>query len=225
MHQKKSKSFQLIVVGISVVILVVAVLVFSNSDRSKENTSTGVYYGAVSVWGTVPSNSEISKAFAEFNRVNKKSLNASYTYIPIDSLDQTLLEALSNDKGPDVLLLPHEWLHRNLPRIAPIPYDIQKGGISEREFKDTFTQGGEIFLYPEGIVALPIVIDPLVMYWNRDLFTNADIVSPPLYWKDILSMTTKLTKKKNLDILQSTIALGEYANVARSKDILSLMFL
>jgi ABC-type glycerol-3-phosphate transport system substrate-binding protein len=97
--------------------------------------------------------------------------------------------------------------------------------MSEREFKDTFTQAGEIFLYPEGIVALPLLIDPLVMYWNRDLFTNADIVSPPVYWKDILSMTGKLTKKKNLDVLQSTIALGEYENIDRAKDILSLMFL
>jgi multiple sugar transport system substrate-binding protein len=225
MEKKKTKPFQLIVIGVSVALLILAVVVFSNTDQDKDNQSAGVNYGTVNVWGTVPTNQDVAKVFTEFNSINKNKVEANYRYVPVDALDQTLLEALSNDKGPDVLLLPHEWLHRNLPRIAPIPYDPKKGGISEREYKDSFTQGGEIFLYPEGIVALPIVIDPLVMYWNRDLYTNADIVSPPVYWKDILSVTGKLTKKKNLDILQSTIALGEYENVARAKDILSLLFL
>lgn len=213
------------VIVISVVLLVVAVFVFSKSDRSKSNSSEGVYYGPVTVWGTVPSSPELTKTFTDFNRAYDKSLSANYVYVPVDALDQTLLEALSNDKGPDVLILPAEWLHRNNERIAPLPYDPLKGGMSAREFKDTFTQAGELFLYPGGIMALPIAIDPLVMYWNRDLFTNAGIVTPPTYWKDLLPLTAKLTKKKNLDILQSTIALGEYANVARAKDILSLMFL
>jgi len=224
MQKKQAKPFQIVLSVVSVVLLVLAIFVFSNADRKNTKTGEGVSYGSVSVWGTIPS-SALTQTIGDINRTYGKALNASYTYVPIASLDQTLLEALSNDRGPDVLILPAEWLHRNSMRIAPIPYDPQKGGISAREFKDTFTQAGEIFLYPEGIMALPFGIDPLVMYWNRDLFTNAEIVSPPTYWKDILPLTAKLTKKKNLDILESTIALGEYDNISNAKDILSLMFL
>lgn len=225
MEKKKTKPFQLIVIGISVALLIGAVIVFSTSDRTQKESGKGVNYGSVSVWGTIPASAEILDVLSKFNQANEGTISANYVYIPIKEFDQALLEALGNDRGPDVLILPTEWLHRNTPRIAPFPFDPTKGGISARDFKDTFTQAGEVFLYPEGIMALPIAIDPLVLYWNRDLFTNAGIVSPPTFWKELLPLTSKLTKKQNFNILQSSIALGEYVNVNHAKDILALMFL
>jgi multiple sugar transport system substrate-binding protein len=225
-EKKKMKPFQLAIFIIAIVIAVVAVGVFSKSDRSQQKQGSGeVNYGAVSIWGTVPNNQEVAKIFKEFNSTYTDQVFASYVYVPPEDLEQKLLEALSNEQGPDVLILPLEWLQKNILRIVPIGYDPQKGGISQRDFKDTFTQAGEVFLYPEGIMALPLAIDPLVMYWNRDLFSNAGIVTPPTTWKEVLTLTKTLTKKKNLDITQGAIALGEYENVIHAKDILSLMFL
>lgn len=227
MDKKKAKPFQIITTIVFVVLIVIAVAVFSQSDRStpKGPNEKTLNYGPVTVWGTVPNSQEMTQLFSQFNKANEKTLSATYVYVPGEVLEQKLLEALSNDKGPDAIILPSEWLHRNRLRITTLPYDPAKGGMSERQFKDTFTQAGEVFLYPEGIVSLPLAIDPLVMYWNRDLFTDAGVVSPPVFWKELLPLTSKLTQKKNLDIIESAIALGEYENVKGAKDILSLMFL
>lgn len=43
----------------------------------------------------------------------------------------------------------------------------------------------------DSIIAFPLTIDPLVMYWNRDILSNAGIVKPPAYWDEIYSIVKK----------------------------------
>jgi ABC-type glycerol-3-phosphate transport system substrate-binding protein len=90
-----------------------------------------------------------------------------------------------------------------------------------------FIQAAEIYMRQNGVVAVPYAIDPMVMYWNRDLFDNASITVVPTFWDEFLTLAPKLTTRdqKTQDITQSAIAFGEYANVANAKDILAMLFL
>lgn len=78
-----------------------------------------------------------------------------------------------------------------------------------------------------GVVALPFAIDPLVMYWNRDLFNNSSITEPPKYWDEFLTLAPKLTirDQKTADITQSAVAFGEYVNIDHAKDVIAMLLL
>ncbi len=79
----------------------------------------------------------------------------------------------------------------------------------------------------EQIFGLPLFIDTLAMYYNKDLFNNAGITSPPLYWnREFQQDVKKLTKQNNKGQLeQSGVALGGSDNIERSSDILSILMM
>ena len=79
----------------------------------------------------------------------------------------------------------------------------------------------------EKIYGLPLSIDTLALYFNRDLFNNAGITAPPEYWnQDFQQTVKKLTKQNNKgQIIQSGVALGGSDNIERSTDILSVLMM
>lgn len=79
----------------------------------------------------------------------------------------------------------------------------------------------------EKIYGLPLSVDTLVMFYNKDLLNNAGISAPPKYWdKDFQQNVKKLTKQDNKgQILQSGVALGGSDNIERYSDILSLLMM
>jgi ABC-type glycerol-3-phosphate transport system substrate-binding protein len=83
-----------------------------------------------------------------------------------------------------------------------------------------------MFLSPSGVTALPLFVDPLVLYWNRDIFANALIASPPKYWDELYALSGKIsTHDSSSDIIQSAIPFGEWDNVTNGKEILALLLL
>ncbi|MFC1678391.1 extracellular solute-binding protein [Patescibacteria group bacterium] len=77
------------------------------------------------------------------------------------------------------------------------------------------------------IYGLPLSVDTLVLFYNRDLFNNAGITSPPRYWdRDFQQMVKRLTKQNNKgQIIQSGIALGGGSNINRASDIISVLMM
>jgi ABC-type glycerol-3-phosphate transport system substrate-binding protein len=139
-----------------------------------------------------------------------------------ETLDQEFIEALASGSGPDLIELPHYSIAKNLDKLAIIPFE----SVSENHFKNTFLEEGELFLQSKGITALPFTIDPIVMYWNRDIFTNLSIVTPPTKWKDFYTLAPRVNVRDTSgNIKQSLVAFGEYTNVSNVKDILSMLIL
>ncbi len=81
--------------------------------------------------------------------------------------------------------------------------------------------------YKENIFALPLSVDTLAMYYNKDLFNNAGIISAPEYWnREFQQDIKKLTKQNNKgEIVQSGAALGGSDNIERFTDILALLMM
>lgn len=79
----------------------------------------------------------------------------------------------------------------------------------------------------EQIFGLPLSVDTLSMYYNRDLFNNAGIVAAPAFWnREFQQNVKKLTKQNNKgEIIQAGVALGGGGNVERYSDILALLMM
>ena len=139
-----------------------------------------------------------------------------------DTFDYDLVESIANGVNPDLVVISQESFIPNSSRLYPIPFQ----SYPARQFKDSFVEEGELFLAGTVIGALPFAIDPLVLYWNRDLFSAKGISQPPQNWDEMYSLAQKLTTRDSGGtITQSGIALGEYSNVVHAKDIISALYL
>ncbi len=201
--------FQVFLFGTFLVFIVVGVFIFSNYRGDSEGSVPVV------VWGTLPTNT-FQSAVQVSGLYQNESYSVTYVEKSEDSIDADFIEALASGSGPDLFLLPSNKiiLHRN--KIYALPYDL----ITERDFKDYFIEGSEIYMTPEGVVGLPLLVDPLVMYWNRDIFTDVGLVATPKYWDEFFDLAAKISVKDGaLNVSRSAVAFGEYANIANAKDI------
>jgi ABC-type glycerol-3-phosphate transport system substrate-binding protein len=201
----------LLVIG--VLAAVFAVLVFSgklpigknNADKPK---------GEVILWGTFPEE-QMNTIIQEFNP-KAQTYRVVYKEVRADAFNQTLVEALANGAGPDMVLAPHQILLSQASRLYPFPVT----SFSEKSYKDAYVDGASLFFSPYGAIALPISIEPLVLFYNRTLLSKHGVVNPPKYWDEVLSMTPQLTVQNNQgQFLESAIAFGA-ANTPYAKDIL-----
>jgi multiple sugar transport system substrate-binding protein len=81
--------------------------------------------------------------------------------------------------------------------------------------------------FKESVYGLPLSIDTLTLYYNKDLFNNAGISTPPEFWnREFQQDVKKLTKQNNKgEIIQAGVALGGSNNIERSSDILSVLMM
>ncbi|MBI4779557.1 extracellular solute-binding protein, partial [Candidatus Falkowbacteria bacterium] len=81
--------------------------------------------------------------------------------------------------------------------------------------------------YEQKIYGLPLSVDTLAMYYNKDLFNNAGIAEPPAYWNNTFQQDVKKMTKQNDkgEIIQSGAALGGTNNIERYSDILSILMM
>ncbi len=209
-------NFKIVVIAIFSVSIVVGVILFAMYKAGAGQTTYNL-----KVWG-VMSQDEWTTLYKASSVSKNKYINVNYIQKNQSSFDTDFIEALADGTGPDVVVMREDSLYKNRNRLLVIPYT----SYSERTFKDTFTQEAEMFLTPDGVTALPLYVDPLVLYWNRDLFGNSLVATPPKYWDELYNLTGKITiKDSSADISQSAISFGEWDNVTNAKEILSLLFL
>jgi len=136
----------------------------------------------------------------------------NYKKLRYQEYEQKLLEAMSEDRGPDIFSIHAAWVKKYRNKITPLPpattmaVPIKKGTIKQevipelrttktvtlRELKNRFVdtifddvvieKKEEDKSISRKIMALPLATDNLVMYYNRDLLNNAGVPEPPKYW-------------------------------------------
>jgi ABC-type glycerol-3-phosphate transport system substrate-binding protein len=199
-----------ILLGIGVFAAVFSVLIFSGKIPSPWS-SKNAPQGEVILWGTFPE-TKMNPIVQSFNP-QAKTYRVTYREVREENFSQKLLEALANGTGPDLILAPYQTIIAQKSRIYPFPIDGQ-------QFKDTYVDGASIFLSPYGTLALPVSVEPMVLFYNRTLFAKNSIINPPAYWGEVTSLAPLLTKQNAQgQFLESAIALGSQ-NTPYVKDIL-----
>lgn len=185
--------------------------------------------------------------------------NVSITYrkLRMEEYEQTLLNALAEDRGPDLFSLPNTWVKKYQSKILPmpksitLPYQVTTGTIKKETVTELRTtpsmslltlktnfvdQVGKdvVFNYQEDsskpaedrVFALPLALDTLALFYNRDILNASGIPEPPVTWTEFQQDVKKITKvDKQGNIIQAGATLGTGANVERASDILSLLMI
>ena len=209
-------NFKIVVTAIFAICIVAGVVIFALSKGPSATVSANLV-----VWGTI-SPEMFNLAYKNSSLSGNKQIKINYVKKDEASFDTDFVESLAEGSGPDMVILRDDAIYKNQNKLFAIPYK----NYTERNFKDTFIEAGELFLRPDGIIAVPFIVDPLVMYWNRDLFSNNNISSPPKYWDEVYPLIEKTTlRDSSANVLKSTIALGEWRNITNAKEIISMLLL
>ncbi len=217
----KLRPFELaLVVGFG--ILMVASLIILRSWKPEPKETVVLLNGAVTIWGTIPEES-FNTVIREIANTQPAYDSVSYFYISPETFDETFINALADGVGPDLLLLSHESLVKHRSRIEAVPYE----SFPARDFRSLYVDGAEIFALSDGIYGYPILVDPLMMYWNRDLFAFSNLINPPASWEELVSDVVPVLTTRDFErnITQSSLAMGEYKNVKNAFSIISMLLL
>ncbi len=197
--------------------IILAVLIFSDKLPIGKKSAQSVS-GSVTMWGTLP--------YAAF-KTSSESLAKTYKdvqfqYVQKDpaTFQTDLVNALASGAGPDLITITPSELLVNRPRIATIPY----ASLPQSTYLATFIPQASLFLTNDGVAALPFLVDPLVMYYNRDILTSAFTLNAPATWDDIATLNAAVTKRDDAGALsQQTVALGTFDNVLHAKELIATL--
>lgn len=174
----------------------------------------------VTVWGTLPR--------AAFDAVTGQSEKGSalslVTYVEKrpESFAAEYINAAASGSSPDLIVLPSDQLTALQHTLSSISYE----SVTERGFRDTFIDGTHTLLAPDGIRGIPLVVDPLVLYYNRSLLSSAGVAEAPRTWEAVGAMVPQLAVVANQQVItRAGIALGGYANIEHAREILTAFFL
>ncbi|MFA5029833.1 MAG: extracellular solute-binding protein [Patescibacteria group bacterium] len=187
--------------------------------------------------------SEIIKAYRELH----PNININYRKFRPEEYEQELLDALAEDRGPDIFSLNENLLRKYQAKIEPMPeeitmaYQVIKGTIKKetvaelrtkktlslRQIKDDYAEiVYKNLVLDNKIYGLPLSLESLIMLYNRDILNKSAITTPPTDWKSFQDAVQKINRfDKENNIIQSGTALGTGYNVSRSFDILSILML
>ncbi|MDO9509751.1 MAG: extracellular solute-binding protein [Candidatus Magasanikbacteria bacterium] len=177
------------------------------------------------------------KTYRPYVTINVKQFKAEEIY-------DRLLEALAEDRGPDIISVPVRQLSFYQSKLATMPTSVSDaivetkktmtGSIEttvslravnlptalniEREFFQTVKKDA---IKNGNIYGLPLSLDSMVLYYNKDILDRAGVPEPPRTWSEFQDAVKKTTRfnKETGKIIQSGAALGTAKNINNFDDI------
>lgn len=207
---------------IYIVVFVLLALMLTSGFGCKEK-SVKQYDLQLEVWGLFDDSDVFSEIFDTYIKINPNISRITYRKFTADTYKKDLIDALASGQGPDIFLISNTWLPGFLDKTYPAPETV----LNEQRFRNNFVDVViNDFLYQGMVFAVPLTVDSLGLYYNKDLFNEAGITAPPQTWEEFIADCQKLSKVgSDGQILQSAVALGTAQNINRSTDVLGLLML
>lgn len=179
---------------------------------------------SLEIWGLFDEDDVYSDFIKQYTQ-NNKNVTIKYTKKSIIDYEKELIDALAADKGPDIFLIHNTWLPRYENKIYPMPKT--KEFFTPISFRETFVDVVyQDLVKNDKIYGIPLYVDTLALYYNRDFFNSEGIPKPPETWEEFLE-DVKILTKRNIwgGIERSGAAMGTAENINRAVDIVYLLML
>jgi multiple sugar transport system substrate-binding protein len=232
---------------------IIALIIFvflATSGLGCKGTSTEVEQAIQPVnlvyWRVFDDGDSMGDIIAAYNAIHP-NISISYRKLRIEEYENELLNAYAEDRAPDLFSIHNTWMRKYENKIVPLPpsitlpYETIQGTIQKqtviqlrtipsltvRELQANFVDAIPYdVLIDNQIYGLPLALDTMVLFYNKDFLNNAGIPQPPTTWTEFREQVKKITKQdKQGNITQAGAAIGTNANVERSIDLLSLLMM
>ena len=232
---------------IAAVLILIIPIVGCGNKSTTPTTAQGEK--TIAVWGPFDDQDVFQPIMKDFMNQNK-GYKAEYKKIDFSQYDVESLLSLAAQKGPDIWLIPNDWLGRHLDKFLPLPDGLLKKNKKDATTNEDYVKQNFVPVVADQVIkdgqvyALPMYMDTLALYYNKDIFRQktkeieksslsnqekqrltALWEKPTDNWTDIIEQVKGLTIKSGDNIQQAGIALGTSNNISRAEDILSLLML
>lgn len=177
------------------------------------------YELTLDVWGTFDDSDAFNKVATEYKKLNPHIKEIRYRKLAPETYKNDLVDAMAAGTGPDIFMLRNTWVPSFSDKTIPSP----AGFFTEKTVQDNFVDvvADDFLDETKQVMAVPLSVDSLALYYNKDMFNAAGISAPPRTWEELIAMIPLLTRVDEFgNINQSAVALGTGENVNRSSDIL-----
>ena len=214
----------------------------------------------INVWGVVDDIDAYQEIFNDFRREHP-NVDLRFQRFRLEEYEQELLNAMAEDRGPDLFMIHNTWTDKYLPKILPMPPTVKTAvqvvtgtikkevtyqvvtspTLSLKSLKADFPDvaaGNSIRrvnvspkpeeerVLEDRVIGLPMSIDTLALYYNKDLLNAVGVPTPPEGWDQFQAQVRKLVKQdEEGKIVQAGAGIGTGENVERSFDVLSLLMM
>jgi maltose-binding protein MalE len=210
--------FKIITIAIGIVIGIFAILVFSGKvpGIGTPGATSSANKPTIDVWGTLPE-AAFNAAVSEMAIQTAQPMSVAYTYIEPSQFTDALARAAAINTAPDIVVAEHDLLLSTNSLLYPMAYTY----MSELEYKDTFVDTTHQYALPFGALFYPVLIDPMITFYNRGMLSQNGFASPIKTWSDLARYQKDLTVyDQNGKPKQSAFAIGAYRNISYAKDML-----
>src|SRR3989339_1034432 len=185
--------------------------------------------------------------FATEYKAMRPYVTVNIRQIRYDEFDRLFTNALADEVQPDIVSMHVHWLRKNINRLLPAPPAVKMARIFQ---KNQWTDEREVLIdtiplptvrdiksnyvntiYEDVVVdnqiyGLPLSVDALGIFYNRDILDRAGVPEAPTSWEVFVDAVQKTTKfNASGDIVQSGVSLGTAYNIDASFDLISLFMM
>lgn len=214
-----NRLFYILAGVIAFVIFLTVILIIRNLGGGGSNQPVTLQF-----WGVFDQKSVYDPIIRDFQAQNP-NVRIVYRSFSYEDYERSLLDALAAGTGPDIFMMHNTWLPKHGDKITPLPEEFPEYGslMTLKDFQDQFVDvAAQDLVSNNKIYGLPLYIDTLALYYNKDLLNNAGITRPAQTWEEFNSDVETITDLDGAgNIIQSAAAIGTARNINRSTDILA----
>lgn len=179
------------------------------------------YLVPLEIWGIFDDSDAFGTIFEAYQKINPFISGPAYKKFTVDTYKQDLIDALASGKPPDIFYIQSTWLPQFQDKIEPIEPELLGEAELRKNFPDVVVND---VLVDGKIYGLPLSVDSLALYYNKDIFNYEAITAPPKTWTEFNAFSGRLTKRDSFgQITQAGASLGTAYNINRSTDILQAL--
>ncbi len=211
------------------------------------------------VWNVVDGEDTYGPVLADYHALHP-FVTITYRRFRLEEYESQLLNALAEDRGPDVFMIHNTWVGKYMPKVLPqplsthvavmtqqgtlqktvVPVLVTNPTLSVKNMKNNYADvvAKDFIRYvnmsptpdkrdmQQRVIGLPLSVDSMALYANKDLMNAAGIPTLPDSWDAFQADVKKLVKlDADGQILQAGAAIGTSSNIDRAPDILALLMM
>ena len=207
---------RLIIIGIILLVIVLGVVIYIFGARNPGDRPETV---ELNFWGVFDRSDVINQIASGI-----PGFEVSYREFDPQTYEAQLIDALAAGRGPDVFMIHSSWLPKHFNKLAPVS-ELQ---LSLETFRNLFPTVVEQDFAPDSVIyALPLYLDTLALFYNRDVFDSEAVAAPPKTWLEFQNLVPQLRKlDASGKLIRAAAAIGgSNRNINRATDVLAALML
>lgn len=200
----------------------------------------------VDYW-TVYEDIDMLRQFASEYQQFRPYVNINIRRVREDQFDDLFVNALADDVSPDIVSISVRELPKYRSRLARMPASVQvanvfvRGGLSQETVVEPVVNAmptlntvrrSYINAVVDGAVrgntvyGLPLAVDTMALYVNRDLLDAAGVPELPENWDEFVETVKDVTRYDDAGrVVQSGVAMGTVNNIPNALDLLAILWM